>query len=124
MRILRIQEWAKTLKSNIYALYLAYKDQRTPVSAKICILVIVAYAVSPIDFIPDFIPVFGYLDDIILLPLAIWFTLKLIPKDVWSQCKFQANDNSPELPQYKIMPAIIVMIWCLLAWSLFTLIGA
>ena len=81
------KKWAYSLKKNTYALYLASKDPRVPTLAKIVIGVVVAYALSPIDLIPDFIPVIGYLDDLLLLPLGIWLAIRLMPQIVWKECQ-------------------------------------
>lgn len=86
----RLRDLARTLKRNITALYFAYLDARTPWYAKAFILVVVAYALSPIDIIPDFVPLLGYLDDLILLPLGIWFALRLIPPSVMVDAHEQA----------------------------------
>jgi uncharacterized membrane protein YkvA (DUF1232 family) len=79
----RLKEKTRGIKSNIIAIYLAMKDKRTPLIAKIMIVLTISYAVSPIDLIPDFIPVLGYLDDLIILPIMITISIKLIPKDVF-----------------------------------------
>nr|WP_258455158.1 YkvA family protein [Aequorivita sp. CIP111184] len=71
-------------------LHLAYKDRRTPWYAKVLIFVIIAYALSPIDLIPDFIPIIGYLDDLILLPIGIYFAVRLIPENVKAECSIKA----------------------------------
>ena len=84
---MNLKENARKLKSDIPAVYLALKDRRTPAVAKIMAAVTVAYALSPIDLIPDFIPVLGYLDDLILLPVLVALTLKLIPREVFEQCR-------------------------------------
>jgi len=86
-----IKKWAKELRGNIKALDYARKDPRVPLLPKSLLIMVVAYALSPIDLIPDFIPVLGYLDDLILLPLGIALVIKMIPKDVWSDCQFRAN---------------------------------
>ncbi len=75
----RIRKWAKALKRDVAALALAVRDPRTPLAARIVAAVVVAYALSPIDLIPDFVPVLGYLDDLILVPLGLALVLKLIP---------------------------------------------
>lgn len=77
-----MKEKERELKKQIFALYLAYKKKETPLVAKIFTVIIVAYVVSPIDLIPDFIPVLGYLDDLILVPVGISFALKLIPSEI------------------------------------------
>jgi uncharacterized membrane protein YkvA (DUF1232 family) len=88
----RLKIKAKELKYNLSALYLAYKRKDVPVLAKILIIITIGYALSPIDLIPDFIPVIGYLDDLIILPFLIFLSLKLIPKEIMQECKEQAKD--------------------------------
>jgi uncharacterized membrane protein YkvA (DUF1232 family) len=83
---------AKELKYNLSALYLVYKRKDVPIIAKIIIIITIAYALSPIDLIPDFIPILGYLDDLIILPFFIYVSLKLIPKEIMEECKEQAKD--------------------------------
>jgi uncharacterized membrane protein YkvA (DUF1232 family) len=75
----KLKNYARKLKQNLFVLYLSYKDNRVPWFAKLVAICVVAYAFSPIDLIPDFIPVLGYLDDLIIVPLGISLTLKLIP---------------------------------------------
>lgn len=77
-----LKEWARKLKKDIPAIFFALKDKETPAAAKIAAGITVAYALSPIDLVPDFIPVLGYLDDVIVLPLLVAVAIKLIPKDV------------------------------------------
>lgn len=86
-----IQSRAKKLKSDIPAIFLALKDEDTPVAAKILAAVTVAYALSPIDLIPDFIPVLGYLDDVLILPALAALTIKLIPKEKLDQYRTEAE---------------------------------
>ena len=103
------------LKVKTYALYLAYKDPRTPFYAKAFAACIVGYALSPIDLIPDFIPVLGYLDDIILIPLGIALALKMIPDAVIQECEKKALDTlNQDRPKSRIAAVIIVAIWLLL----------
>ena len=82
---------AKSIKRDIFILVEAYKHPNTPLYVKLLALIIVAYAFSPIDLIPDFIPILGYLDDIILIPLGIMLVLKLIPKNVLQECRENAE---------------------------------
>jgi uncharacterized membrane protein YkvA (DUF1232 family) len=89
-----LKRWARILKSHVNALNLARKDPRVPWVAKAVLALVVAYALSPIDLIPDFIPVLGLLDDLILLPLGIALAIRLMPKDVWAECQLQARCNS------------------------------
>lgn len=86
----RLKRRAARMKRQVWALFLAWKDPRTPVLARIVIIVAVAYAVSPIDLIPDFIPFFGQLDDLLILPLLITLAIRLIPHDVAARCRREA----------------------------------
>ena len=119
------RERASVLKQDTYALYLASRDRRVPWTAKIVLIVVVAYALSPIDLIPDFIPVLGHLDDMILLPLGIALAIKLIPGEVWDECKTEARTRlDSDLPSSRTAAIVIVMIWfatiCIVAWVLWT----
>lgn len=109
----RVAETTLALRNNLYALYLASRDTRVPGLAKFIIVVVVAYALSPIDLIPDFIPIIGYLDDAILLPLGIWLAIRLIPRDVWRECQGKAAQQARELPRNRRAAATIVGIWLL-----------
>ncbi len=115
----RLETWkrrASELKREVYAIYLAYKDPRVPRYAKLLAACVVAYAFSPIDLIPDFIPVLGYLDDLILVPLGIYFVLKMIPDEVMSECREKARAQSDQKrPRGHFAAAVIVTIWILLA---------
>src|SRR4030042_5323458 len=77
----------KRLKTDVYALYLAFRDRRPPWYAKAFIILIVAYALSPVDLLPDFIPVIGYLDDLILVPAGIYLAIKMVPLTVMNECR-------------------------------------
>ena len=97
-----LQVWrkrARQLKTQTYALYLAYRDPQVPWYAKLLAACVVAYALSPIDLIPDFIPVLGYLDDLVLVPLGIVLAIRLIPPDVYAECRLRAaatmEENKP-----------------------------
>lgn len=106
----------RTLKQELYVLYLAYRDSRVPWYAKLFVICVVAYAFSPIDLIPDFIPVLGYLDDLIIVPLGITLALKLIPKSVLEDCRAKANEIKQQgKPKNYIMAMVFVLIWILLA---------
>lgn len=114
---------AKRLKKDIPAVFLALKHRNTPIIAKILAVITVGYALSPIDLIPDFIPVLGYLDDIILLPAFIALTIKLIPKDVFAQCRRESENmwkNGKPKKWYYALP--IVVIWLLIIWLIIDLI--
>jgi uncharacterized membrane protein YkvA (DUF1232 family) len=89
-----LEQWkqkAHELKIQVYTLYLAYRDPRTPWYAKVFAALVVGYAFSPIDLIPDFIPVLGYLDDLILIPLGVQIALNLIPVEIMEDCREQAR---------------------------------
>ncbi len=109
---MRLKEKAKQLKKDIPAIFLALKKKQTPWYAKTLALLTIGYALSPIDLIPDFIPVLGYLDDVLLLPVMVAATVKLIPKDILAQCRVEAEqlwkDGKPKKWYYAIP---IVLIW-------------
>lgn len=119
----KINVWAKKLKQQIILLYFAYKDPIVPWYAKVFTICIVAYALSPIDLIPDFIPILGYLDDIIIVPLGIMFALKMIPKDVISNCESKADEMMKKgKPKNWIAGIFIILIWCIIiVWVSLTL---
>ena len=103
---------AKQLKGETYAIFLAYKDPRTPWYAKLLAALVVGYAFSPIDLIPDPIPVLGYLDDLILVPLGIALALKMIPEPVLSECRVHAQVALEEgKPTNRTAAIIIITIW-------------
>ena len=102
---------AAALKRELVALYLAARDPRTPWYAKFVVVCVVAYALSPIDLIPDPIPVLGYLDDLLLLPLGIYVALRLIPQEVLAECRAKARATSVKLPRNWWAGAVIVLLW-------------
>ena len=109
---MKLKERARKLKTDIPALFLALKDRETPVLAKVFAGITVAYALSPVDLIPDFIPVLGYLDDVILLPTLIVITVKLIPAPVLERCRAQSEEMWKDGKPKKWVYAIpIVLIW-------------
>lgn len=120
----RWRVWARSLQVETYALYLAYRDPRTPWYARLWAIVVVAYALSPIDLIPDPIPVLGYLDDLILVPLGILIAVRLIPAEVFAACRDEARREMLENSALgKRAAAVIVVIW-LLSAALLLLAGA
>jgi uncharacterized membrane protein YkvA (DUF1232 family) len=107
---------ARRLKRETHALCLAMRDPRTPLQARLLAAGVVAYALSPIDLIPDFIPVLGYLDDLVLVPLGIALTLKLIPPEVLAEARARAEDaDRPGRPRRWVAAAIVGAIWLLSA---------
>mgnify|MGYP003625152496 CR=1 FL=1 len=122
--IVKLKKWALSLKHNLYALYLAYHREDTPFIAKVVAVIVVTYALSPIDLIPDFIPVIGYLDDIILLPLGIALAVRLMPKTIWNECKDKAKEATlKSLPRSKTAAFIVISIWILASITLFLTIN-
>lgn len=119
--ISRAKRLAKTVKRDVVALWIAARDPRVPWRAKLLCAVIAAYALSPIDLIPDFVPVLGYLDDLILLPLAILLAVRMVPPPLMDEFRAEADRRS-EHPTSKLGAAVIVALWmgaaCLLLWIL------
>ena len=110
-----LKQQAKQLKIEIYAIYLAYKDPRVPWYARIFAACVVGYAFSPIDLIPDPIPILGYLDDLILIPLGVVLVLKLIPPEVLAECREKAQEIMRQgKPVNRIAAFVIITIWILL----------
>ena len=113
-----IERWKQKLrhlKIEIYALYLAYRDPRVPWYAKAFVALVVGYAFSPIDLIPDFIPVLGYLDDLVLIPLGVAVALKMIPDKVMEDCRIRAKEvMSGEKPVNRAAAVVIICIWLML----------
>lgn len=109
----RLKNRAKHLKSEVMALYFAYRDPRVPRYAKLLIIIIVGYALSPIDLIPDFIPVLGYLDDLVLIPLGIAMVLKMIPGPVMEEARLKASKLTTK-PKNWFAAAVIIAIWTII----------
>ncbi len=108
----KINAWAKALKKQLYVLYLACKDERVPWHARAVTAFVVAYAFSPIDLIPDFIPFLGLLDDLVLVPLGILLALKLVPKSVLADCSEKAEEAMKKgKPKNWAAGAAILFIW-------------
>jgi len=104
------------MKRDTLALYLARKDPRIPRLAKVMAMVTAAYALSPIDLIPDFIPVLGYLDELIILPFFIYLTIRLIPPDIMVELRAQADQNLSEIrPRSMTGAVVIILIWLSIA---------
>ncbi|KGE01776.1 membrane protein [Achromobacter sp. RTa] len=114
----RLKAWARRIKRDSLTLWFAGKHARTPWYAKALGLFVVAYALSPIDLIPDFIPVLGYLDDVLLLPGLIWLAVRLLPPDVLRECREQAEAwmrMNGAKPRSRIGAVLIVVLWLALA---------
>jgi uncharacterized membrane protein YkvA (DUF1232 family) len=117
----RLRHRARLIKRDIYAVYLASRDSRVPWYVKVFAFVVVAYALSPIDLIPDFIPVLGYLDDVVILPLGLWLVIQLIPPAL--MLEFRAAAQEGRLPACRSAAAMIIGLWMLICgiivWQIF-----
>jgi uncharacterized membrane protein YkvA (DUF1232 family) len=114
----RLKQWAKALRKDVLTLWFAGRHPGTPLAAKLLALALAAYAFSPIDLIPDFIPVLGYLDEAILLPIGILICVKMIPEPVLAECRASADRwlaERHEKPRSWTGAAVIVLIWLALA---------
>lgn len=116
-----LKTWARRVKRDGITLWFAGRHPRTPWYAKALGLFVVAYALSPIDLIPDFIPVLGYVDDVLLLPALIWLTVRLLPPDVLTACRQQADtwmQAEGAKPQSRAGAVLIVILWLLMGLAL------
>ena len=112
--IRRLESWARRLKVEVYALYLAFKDPRVPWYARVFAAIVVGYAFSPIDLIPDVVPVLGYLDDLIVVPLGVALAIKMIPPHVLAECREKARE-AKDRPVNRVAAVVIVLVWIALA---------
>lgn len=116
----RLRQWAYRLKYDVLVIYFALKHPQTPFYAKLVAALIVCYALSPIDVIPDFIPVLGYLDEVILLPLGIAFAIKLLPPNVLADCREEGKNNPPAVkPKLWFMAYVTVILWVIVLYALY-----
>lgn len=104
------KQWARTIKRDVHAVWLAARDPRTPWLAKVLALIVAAYAISPMDLIPDFIPILSYLDDIIIVPLGILLVVRLIPPAVMSEHRETAA-KATERPVSRMAGSVVIAIW-------------
>lgn len=104
------KQWSHTIKRDVHAVWLAAHDPRTPWFAKALALVLAAYAVSPIDLIPDFIPVLGYLDDLVLVPLGIMLVVRLIPPEVMEEHR-ESPAKAAERPVSRLAAGAVIAVW-------------
>ena len=104
------KSWAREVKRDVMALYLAARDRRTPVVAKLAAAGVAAYALSPIDLIPDFVPVLGYLDDLVIVPLGILLVVRLIPPELMAEFRDEAVQRG-RLPAHWGGAAVIIALW-------------
>ena len=102
---------ARALKRETLVLYFAARDPRTPRAAKLVIAIVVAYALSPIDLIPDFIPILGYLDDLVLLPLGVYLAIKMIPATVLADARQAAQEANGDLAKSRAAAIAVIILW-------------
>lgn len=107
----RLKQRARALKNEAFAVYLAAKDPRTPWYAKALIFFVVAHTFSPIDLIPDFIPVLGYLDDLIITPGGLWLAVRLIPPEVLAEARITAAAQGVDRGIGKVGAVMIILLW-------------
>ncbi len=116
----RVKAWARRIKRDSVTLWFAYRDPRTPLAVKALCIFIVAYALSPIDLVPDFIPVLGYVDDALLLPALIWLAVRLLPPKVVEDSRAKANcwmATQGRKPNSMLGAALIVLAWLAIAYG-------
>lgn len=110
----RAKQWARSIKRDVIAIWLAAKDSRTPWTARILAACVAAYALSPIDLIPDFVPVLGYLDDLLIVPLGILAVVKLIPPPLMAEHRAAATLVAAK-PVSRVGLALVILLWLLAA---------
>lgn len=121
MRILwqKLRQWTRSLKSHLMTLWFSRKHPETPLVAKVSAIVVVAYALSPIDLIPDFIPIIGYLDDMIIVPIGVYITLRLVPEHVLADSRVKAEAwlaSNQARPKNYFVAFLFVCVWIAAAW--------
>ncbi len=116
----KIRDWARRIKRDTVTLWFAYKNPKTPFLAKALSVFVVAYALSPIDLIPDFIPILGYVDDALLLPALIWVTVRLIPLNVLEECRLQGDAwiTREGKPRNNWGILLVIALWIAAGWSI------
>mgnify|MGYP000253956977 CR=1 FL=1 len=122
-----LRHWARRIKRDGVTLWFAGRHPRTPWHAKALGMFVVAYALSPVDLIPDFIPVLGYVDDVILLPVLIWLAVRLLPSGVLLECRAQADEwmrTQGSRPRSRLGVALVVVVWLAAGAALWHWLGA
>ncbi len=109
-RIESAKAWARSIKRDVLAIYFAARDPRAPMLARLLALAVAAYALSPIDLIPDFIPILGYLDDLLIVPLGILLVIRLLPAPVLASARAKA-DALIARPQSRAAAVVVILIW-------------
>lgn len=118
-----LKERALQIKNDIPAVFLAFSDKDTPFIAQLIVFVTIVYALSPVDLIPDFIPLFGYLDDIIILPALIALSVRMIPENVWERCKKRAAGMRADgLPRRWYYAIPVIATWCIVLYLIIRLL--
>lgn len=123
----RLGLWSRAVKRDGVTLWFALRHPQTPWLAKALAVLVVAYALSPIDLVPDFIPVLGYVDDLLLLPGLIWLAVRLVPPPVLAQCREQADawfEARGRKPRWWLGGLLVLLLWALLAWGLWQALEA
>ena len=118
--MINLKSWEKALKRDVMTLWFALKHPLTPWYARAFAAVLTAYALSPIDLIPDFIPILGYLDDLIIVPVGVWLLLRLVPTQVLADSRTQADEwflQGKQKPLSFFGLAIILAVWCFAVWA-------
>ena len=114
----RLRDWGRMLKNDIIVLYLVMKHPATPLAVKALAALVVGYALSPIDLIPDFIPVLGYLDDLVILPVGILIVTRLVPKPILQSCRMEAEHRINRLkPKLWFGAVLIALLWLLILYK-------
>ena len=113
----KLKRWAKSIKRDVHALYLAARDPRMPFLAKVVALLVAAYALSPIDLIPDFIPVIGYVDDLLIVPLGILLAVRLLPPPLLAEHRLAAA-AAQSRPVSRVAAAIFIVLWLAAAFTI------
>lgn len=123
--IKKLKNWAQLLKQDVLILWFATKNPNTPWAPKVICIFIVAYALSPIDLIPDFIPILGFVDDLLLMPFLIWLAVRLIPTVIIQESRIQADKwliQNQSKPKSNLGFLIVAVIWLLMMWLAYLLI--
>jgi uncharacterized membrane protein YkvA (DUF1232 family) len=115
----KVKAWARGLKRDVHAVYLSARDPRTPWYARVVAILVAAYALSPIDLIPDFIPVLGYLDDLLIVPLGIMLVIRLIPADVLEEHRATVEGRRADRPVSYVAAAFMITLWIVAAVALY-----
>lgn len=118
MSLERLRERARRLKKEVITLYFAYRHPDLPLLPRILLAVALGYAMSPIDLIPDFIPVLGYLDDLVILPALISLAIKSIPESIIAEARARAEHERPELKKNRVFAAVFIILWVVITASI------